>query len=137
MASRRIDRVSHLVHQSISELLIRKIKDPRVKGLTVTRVSMSADLRQANIYVVGHDNRPEKIRQVMAALQRAAGFIRANVGTKLTLRYVPQFTFHYDLGFEEGSRILDTIADLFADGENLDAQPDTLVEPEEEHGDGN
>lgn len=104
LSYKRCDRLSELIQVEVSDILLRKIKDPRVGRVTITGVEVSADLRTAKIYftVLGET---EKGPEAMAGLKSAAGFIRKMLGSRLELRYVPDIEFHYDHSFEYGQRI--------------------------------
>ncbi len=111
MPSRRQRRVSDLVQKEISELLQKKVSDPRLSFVTVTAVEVSADLRQAHIYVstVGDQ---EARQEMLAALKHATGFLRHELGPRLALRYVPSLTFHLDDSLERSQRIMQLLDKL-------------------------
>ena len=103
---RRRERLASLVEQIVSELLQREIKDPRVSGLTsVTTVEVAADLSAAKIFVSVMGTEEERAG-TMRALERAAGFVRSRLGDELTIRHVPEVTFHLDRSIERGDRVL-------------------------------
>ena len=128
---RRRERLASVIEEVVSELLLREIKDPRVAGMTsITRVDVTADVRQAKIYVSVMGD--EATRQgTVRALEHAAGFIRTKLGEELTIRHVPAITFQLDRSLEEGDRVLALINQVAAttppappeDGEPS-AQPD-------------
>jgi len=100
----RSDRVSSKIREEISKVIMREVKDPRVKNITITAVKMNNDLRQARVYYcLGGD---EHQRQDAAiGLKKAAGFIKREMASRLDLRYMPDIRFHFDESFDEGSRI--------------------------------
>lgn len=104
LAGNRSHRIGDQILREISSLLILKIKDPRLKGVTLTEVKMSKDLRHAYIYysLVGKD---EQKRDAQAGFESAQGFIRKAVGEKIHIRYVPNIQFRYDTSLEEGQKI--------------------------------
>ncbi len=104
MATRRQRRVNNLLREELSELLQRRVKDPRLEGLTITAVETSVDLRHAHVYVSSLGSEGEK-REALAGLRRAEGFLRRELGTRLSLRYVPEMAFHIDDSLERGERI--------------------------------
>lgn len=98
-----------MIREEISELLLREIKDPRLKGLlSVTEVATSADLRHATVFVSVMGSEDEK-KQVEEGLAAASGFIRRCLGERLSLRYTPELIFRRDESIERGTRILDLI----------------------------
>ncbi|ABC78553.1 30S ribosome-binding factor RbfA [Syntrophus aciditrophicus] len=114
---KRADRVADLVKMEIADILLRRIRDPRVSRLTVTGVKVSDDLRTARIFFVemGEDScHPETLE----GLQKAGGFIRKELGKRLKLRYVPDLIFKPDSSFAYGSRIDQLINEIHREEEN-------------------
>jgi ribosome-binding factor A len=108
MPTRRQERVADLLQEEISDLLQRKVRDPRLELVTVTALQVSSDLRYARVYVslLGSE---EEQRAALAGLQHAAGFLRHELGARLSLRCVPDLTFVLDESIERGQRILDVL----------------------------
>ncbi|MGH7986422.1 MAG: 30S ribosome-binding factor RbfA [Candidatus Binataceae bacterium] len=101
---RRPERVAELILRELSLMLLRDLKDPRLRGITITSVRMSDDLRLARVYfshLSGTAHAPEAI----AGFHSAAGFIRRQVGRALGLRYTPELEFQFDPGLEKAARI--------------------------------
>ena len=103
---RRRERLASLIEQIVSELLQRQLKDPRVSGLTsVTGVQLTPDAAAAKIFVSVMGTEEERA-STMRALGRATGFIRSKLGEELTIRHVPEISFHLDRSIERGDRVL-------------------------------
>ena len=102
--SKRSEKVAEAIHQIVSELLIRGLKDPRVGFVTVTGVSLTDDLSIARIFfsVVGGE---EEKKNTLAGLRSASGFIRKEVGAQLKLRHVPEIQFRFDESLERANTI--------------------------------
>lgn len=100
----RASRVGGEIQKLLSELLLRKIKDPRLKMVLITGVKMTPDLKMARIYftATGQEARPDDIR---AGLESAGGFFKRSLARQLHLRYIPALHFHHDDSFEYGDRI--------------------------------
>ncbi len=101
-----IERVNSLIRQTLSELLQREVKDPRLGGVvTITAVDTAADMKHAKVYVssLGGDSEREEI---LGALTSAAGFFRREMAANLKLRRVPQLVFQWDDSIERGDRLL-------------------------------
>jgi ribosome-binding factor A len=116
MEHKRSDRVADLLRQEIADLLLRRVKDPRIEGITITGVEVTTDLQYARIYycVMGHPGEEEK-KNVAAGLNKAKGFMRQELGKRLYMRYVPQLDFHYDGSFEYGEKIERILKELHKD----------------------
>jgi ribosome-binding factor A len=104
MTFKRADRVADLIKAELSDILLKQIRDPRIGLLTITDVKMSDDLRSARIYFVqmGKDKLDAELQ---AGLEKAKGFLKRELGKRLSLRYIPDVFFFYDKSFEYGSRI--------------------------------
>lgn len=101
---RRTDRVGQLLREELSRLIRRELKDPRVRTVTITDVEVSSDLMHATAYVRTLDDEISP-GEAVAGLDRAAGFIRRELGRDLHLRRVPEFRFEVDTSLERVSRI--------------------------------
>jgi len=108
MASQRIQRVQKLLRAAISEIIQRKLKDPRVGMVTVTRVDVSPDLRNASVFI-SLVKEEESEEEALAGLKSAAGFIRSELMHELHLRPMPLLEFDIDRALHEGARTLDLL----------------------------
>jgi ribosome-binding factor A len=100
----RTERLAHQIRVELAELIARELKDPRIGFATVTRVEMSPDLHHARV-LVSVLGTPEEQAGTIEGLSSAAGFIRREIGHRLTLRRIPELTFLVDHGAEEGEKI--------------------------------
>jgi len=116
--SRRTLRLSELLRDEISLLIQRKVRDPRLNHLvSITSVSVSSDLREAQVYVSTLGTEEEKA-EVFKGLKAAGPFLRRNLAPRLSLRFTPNLTFHRDDSIEKGARVLNLINQLSA-SENI------------------
>jgi ribosome-binding factor A len=101
---KRTERLGGQIQQEISEIISRKVKDPRLGFVTVTGVKMSPDLRYATVYVtvMGAD---EAAETSLACLESASRFIRHELGGRLHVKHVPELRFHIDEAALRGRRI--------------------------------
>jgi ribosome-binding factor A len=105
----RIERLNHLIRQEISILLQRHVKDPRLGNfIAVTDVITSPDLRTAKIFISHLGTEADK-QATMSALTSASGFFRKELSKNLTLRRVPEISFHWDDSIERGAHIEELI----------------------------
>ncbi len=111
MATTRQLRVSELIKSAVSQVLQQEVSDPRVGFATVTDVEVTPDLREARVYVsvLGEKEQQE---QSLAALQRAARFIRGQLGRRVDLRVVPELTFALDSAPARASRVMQLLQEL-------------------------
>jgi ribosome-binding factor A len=117
---KRADRVSDQIRMEVADILMRKIKDPRVRSVTVTGVELTADLRIAHVFVTTMETQ-EAEQDVFAGLAKASGFVRAELGRRLTLRYLPEVIFKKDISGPRGDRVLELLDQLHGDVEQPNA----------------
>ena len=110
----RSDRVAGLLKQVLSDILQKKIKDPRLQMITITTVKMSRDLRLARIYFIISGDRKE-IEEANQGLKNALGYLKRVLGREVDLRYIPDLKFYYDESFDYGSKIDKILNSLISD----------------------
>lgn len=92
------------IQSSLSDLLRKKINDPRLEMVTVTGVKLTQDLRDAYIYyTVSSGEKAQK--EAQRGFEKASGFIRSSLAKKLGLRYMPKLRFVHDKSFDYGSHM--------------------------------
>ncbi len=111
MASNRINRINEEIQKELSSLL-RTVKDPRVQDtmISITRVETTPDLRYTKVYVSFLQE--EKVKEAMAGLKSAAGYLRRQLGQNLQLRYSPEIVWALDDSITYGARMLGLINSL-------------------------
>ncbi len=101
-------KVADLLLKEISLILQRDLKDPRVGFITLTKVKMSEDLKQAKVYFSMLPNSGDP-QQVLAGLDHAKNYIRAELRARVHLRYIPYLTFYFDDTLDYVAHIEDLI----------------------------
>lgn len=110
MASNRIGRINEEIRHELSALL-RTLKDPRVQSgmVTITHVDTTSDLRYCRVFVSVLDKSQEK--DAVRGLKSAAGYLRRELGARMSLRYTPELQFTADDSIEYGAHILEVLRD--------------------------
>jgi ribosome-binding factor A len=111
VAFKRAERVGDQIRMEIADILTRRVKDPRVGFVTVTAVDVTADLKQAWVYVTVLQQGGQET-ETMDALTRAEGFIKGELGRRLKLRYVPELTFVKDTSIDRVNRVLNLLDEV-------------------------
>ena len=111
MPTRRQQRVSDRVREELADLLERRTEDPRLRGLTITSVEVTQDLKQAFIYVSSLAG-VEGSQAALAGLEHAKRFFRRELAARIELRIVPDLIFRWDTSLETGERISRILDDL-------------------------
>ncbi len=112
MASNKLYRTNEDIKYVLSELL-REIKDPRISDqglISVTSVDTTGDLRYSKIYISVLGLKNEK--ELKKGLKSASGYLRRELGHRLSLRYTPELVFEVDKSIEYGAHINRIISDL-------------------------
>ncbi len=115
--TRRTDRIDDLLRSELSELLLRKVHDPRIAMVVVSSVEVSADLRHALVRVSVMGDEPHRL-SCLEALVHAKGFLRSQLAHRLKhLRVTPELEFELDRGAEHSQHIADLLEELSHDSE--------------------
>ena len=111
MPERRHDRLADQIRAEVAQMIVAELKDPRIGFSTVTRVDLNPDLQHARVLVsvLGGE---EAQRTTIEGLLSAAGFLRREIGRRLSLRRVPDLIFVLDRGPEEATRIETVLREL-------------------------
>lgn len=100
----RTERVGDQIQRELADLIRLEVKDPRVGMVTLAGVEVSRDLSHAKVWftVLGDER---QVAETTEGLQRAAGFLRRELGRRMRLRVVPQLHFQYDDTQQRGARL--------------------------------
>jgi ribosome-binding factor A len=109
--SRRLARIGGQIQEEVSEIISRRLRDPRLGFVTLTGVKVSADLSYASIYisVMGSE---DDVKRSIACLDGARSYIRSELGRRLRFKHVPEIRFHQDDSCRKGARIESILKDL-------------------------
>ncbi len=104
MSKLRAEKLQALIKQELSTMLLRDVKDPRVKFVTITSVEVSNDLSYAKVYVSLFGSK-EQQDLAWQGLQRGVGFFRTEIAKRINLRVAPILSFHKDTSLEYSAHI--------------------------------
>ena len=100
----RLRKIEAELQRVLAELVAREVKDPRVGNVTITGVSLSADMGVAKVFYAPFvSSHPRE--EVQSGLSRAAGFLRGEAGRRLGLRHAPRLDFVFDDTTEKAARL--------------------------------
>jgi ribosome-binding factor A len=104
---KRSARVGTMLAKELALMLSREIRDPRAAFVSVSRVKLTDDLMSARVFIrlVKDGDVPERRKEALVGLARAAGVLRKEVSRRLGLRRAPELSFEYDEGQDEMTRI--------------------------------
>ena len=136
MASRRTLKAAQAIREVVATSLLTDLKDPRVETTTITKVEVSADMRNAKVFFMIRGGEAKE-RLALKGLQSAAGYLQQKCAKRIDARYTPKLSFEVDEGVKnllEITRILaeERNAKEAAERENADDFEDGEFEEEDE-----
>lgn len=114
MDFKRSDRVADRVRADISELIARKVNDPRIGLISVTRVKASNDLRNMTVYVSAFGADEAAKRRTLDGLKSATPFLEREIFRRLGVKVAPELLFRLDDSLEKGGQVLEHIKEAVA-----------------------
>jgi len=125
MSERNRGRVEETIRQMVAELLMRKVKDPRVTDVSILRVEASRDYSIAKIYfnLIG-GSEPERVAEAEKGLASSRGYMRMNIKKHLRLRVIPELIFIFDSSLDRAMHLEEIIDGIHSEdsGENADGE---------------
>ncbi len=106
----RGQRVADQIQKDLAELIAMELKDPRVGMITITEVQLTPDYAHARVYFTTLVDDPAAIDNTLAGLKKSAGYLRNQLGRRLTIHTLPELHFFYDNSTTRGmalSRLID------------------------------
>ena len=111
----RADRISGMIQVAITDLLRKKIQNPKVEMATITGVKLTTDLRIADVYVAVFGGK-KKIAEAMEGFKESKGYIKKSIAPKLGLKFMPELRFFHDDSFDKAAR-MDALIQAAADSD--------------------
>jgi len=100
----RAERIGVSIQVAITELLHKKMQDPRVEMATISGVKISSDLMIANVYITIFGDK-HRISEAMKGFNNSKGYIKKNIAPKLGLRHMPELRFFHDDSFDRAAKM--------------------------------
>ncbi|WP_250655151.1 30S ribosome-binding factor RbfA [Alkalimarinus coralli] len=110
----RTQRIADQIQRDLAQLVQTGLKDPRIGMVTINDVRVSRDMGYADVYITvltaeELDEHSEEIKVTLDVLNKAAGFLRNELGRALKIRMVPHLRFYFDKTVGEGRRMSNLI----------------------------
>ncbi len=100
---KRSQRVGDLVREEVADIIMYRLKDPRIGFVTVTGVDMSPDMKNARVYV---SILKEEDRELsLEILNSSKSFVRTLLAKRLRMKFIPSVEFRFDTSIEYGYKI--------------------------------
>jgi ribosome-binding factor A len=107
---KRAARVAERIREELAWLLTREVRDPGARGVIVSRVEATDDLKTARVYVRTLEGNPPT--EALGALKRASPMLRREVTKRVGLRFAPELRFFYDEGQDAVTRIEELLEEV-------------------------
>ncbi len=116
MSEKHKARIEEEIMALIAELLLRRVKDPRVANVSITHVEAAKDYSSAKILynIVGGADDPAAVQQGLAS---CSGYLRGQIGKRLRLRVIPELLFRYDVSLDRAMKIDELIDKIHREDE--------------------
>ncbi|KRL92073.1 30S ribosome-binding factor RbfA [Limosilactobacillus equigenerosi] len=101
----RVERLAQQIQREVDDILLKRVRDPRVQDVTITGVDVTGDLQQATIYYSLLSEYASDGQKAQAGLEKATGLVRHELSSRLNIFKTPQLTFKRDPAIAYGNRI--------------------------------
>ncbi len=116
---KRSTRVADVIRNELSLLIVQRVRDPKLRDISISRVELSDDLRHAKIYFTSlHGSSDVKV--LKGRLAKAKGFMRSHLAKQLNMRFTPELHFWYDETVEKVEEIEKLLADIARERDERD-----------------
>ncbi len=120
VSKNRLTRISDRLQEELSEIILLKSNDPRLKGVTITGAEVDKELAYAEVYVCAIEG-VQRSEEVLSGLEHAQGYLRTELAHRMDLRVFPRLRFHWDPTFENADHIERLIIELHkTDGDQVE-----------------
>src|SRR5689334_12345165 len=113
MPTHRSLRMAEAIREVVATAILFDVADPRVRAVTVVRVEVSSDLRQATVYVSIMGTESEQNR-ALKGLHHATGFLQARVAARLQTRLTPVLSLKHDKSVKKSVELTRLIEEAIA-----------------------
>ncbi len=96
----RASRVEDQIHREVSNIVLHRVHDPRLRQVTITRVRLSRDLKNAVVFYSLLKGDEKGLKDAAKGLESAKGFIKRELGARIRIKFLPRINFEYDQEFQ-------------------------------------
>lgn len=124
MPSRRQEKVARVIREVVSDAITHHLSDPRITGfISVTRVELTPDLRNADVYLSIFAAEESARNRTFAAIKHARSRIQAFVADALESKFCPVLHFHIDEQFRKTLDVMRLIDEVAGERREQDSEP--------------
>jgi ribosome-binding factor A len=107
----RLQRIADRIREELTVLILTKVNDPRINGISITDTKVDRELAYADVFVSAVEGQ-SRSREVLAGLEHASGFLRRALAERIDLRVFPRLRFHWDPTPERADHIEQILASI-------------------------
>lgn len=122
----RADRIAGRIQVAITDLLRKKINNPKVEMATISGVKLTSDLRIADIYITVFGGK-KKAFEAMEGFKQSKGFIKKSIAPGLGLKFMPELRFFHDDSFDKAAK-MDALIQAASDSDVKTDEPEELLD---------
>ncbi|SJZ44180.1 ribosome-binding factor A [Pilibacter termitis] len=115
MSNFRALRVAQEIQREVNDILQKRVRDPRVREVTITDVRVTGDLSQATVFYSVLSDLASESEKAQLGLEKAKGTIKRELGLRLTLYKIPDLIFERDESVQYGNKIDELLRNLRKD----------------------
>ncbi|MDQ0203449.1 30S ribosome-binding factor RbfA [Pectinatus haikarae] len=112
----RVEKIQEQIKQEVSDIILRGLKDPRIGFVTITKVDVSSDLKNARIYVSILGSQ-EQFKGTWEGLKHSTGYIRQELAKRIRIKFIPEIAFYPDTSIQYSAHIQELINKIHNAGE--------------------
>lgn len=105
MQGERVERIASLIQETLSEIIRKEVKDPRVEWATITHVNVTQDLRNARISISTFKGE-ERLEEMILTLNNMRGFLQKQLNTRIRMKFIPILSFFPDKNIPYAEKIM-------------------------------
>jgi ribosome-binding factor A len=107
----RLQRIADRIREELTVLILTKVNDPRINGISITDTKVDRELAYADVFVSAVEGQ-SRSHEVLAGLEHASGFLRRALAERIDLRVFPRLRFHWDPTPERADHIEQILASI-------------------------
>ena len=100
--SLRPERIADYLKKEISNIVLQKVRDPRLKSIVINHISVTPDITLAKVF---YSLSQDKTGLNGKILSKFSGMIRSEISKSMKIRRVPKIIFIFDKTPEEVDNI--------------------------------
>jgi len=105
MSERYLASVEKLLKRKLGKLILQKMNDPRVNMVTITKLDVTPDLKEARVGMTVLDRENHDEEKMLQVMQDARGFLQSEIGRTTDIKNIPQLEFYLDDSIDKSIRI--------------------------------